>query len=494
MAETQSNGTVPKAASSASESFYSWVPSPAERRDMVELAAYHIAERSGFKTNPQECWAEAEAQVNLLLALRENQKKLQSIVDTAMDAVVTMNARGIITGWNTQAEKIFGWPREEAIGCVLHETIISPQYREAYIRRIKNFLDTGEVCLLNSRLETLALHRDGHEFLIELSITPVKAGGTYEFNSFIRDITERSAQERVARLATTVFNTMDEAVMVTDADNKIITVNPAFAVITGYSVEEVIGKSPSLLASGRHQPEFFRQLWELLSTTGGWQGEIWNRRKSGEIYVEWLSIKQVLDEEGNLTHYVALFSDISERKVAEERMHHLAHYDVLTDLPNRALFRDRLQQAFATAKRGKARLALMFVDLDEFKPINDTHGHNIGDMLLKEVATRIQDCVRESDTVARIGGDEFIVLLPTIDAKDDAMKVAEKIRYALDQHFELASESLHISSSIGVAIYPEHGSDEKMLLKNSDTAMYHAKKSGRNNVQLYRPEMQECGA
>lgn len=487
MAEPQNKNAIP----SASEAFAAWTPTPAERRDMVEVAAYHLAERSGFKANPQECWAAAEAQVSLMLALRESQKKLQAIVDTAMDAVVTMNAGGIITGWNTQAESMFGWRREEVIGRVLHETIIPPQYREAHIRGMKHFLETGEGPFLNSRVETLALHRDGREFLIELSITPVKTGNKHEFSSFIRDITERSARERIARLATTVFNTMDEAVMVVDADNRIITVNPAFAAITGYSADEVIGKNPHILASGKHPPEFYQEMWETLAATGSWQGEIWNRRKSGELYVEWISIKQVRDGKGNLTHHVAVFSDISKRKVAEERMHHLAHYDVLTDLPNRTLFRDRLQQAFAAAKRDKTRMALMFIDLDEFKPINDTHGHNVGDMLLKEVATRIQDCMRGTDTVARIGGDEFIVLLPSIEAEQDAMVVAEKIRHALNQPFELAGESLRISSSTGIAVYPEHGSEEKLLVKNADTAMYYAKESGRNNVQFYRPEMQE---
>lgn len=490
MAEPQSNSITP----SASEAFAAWTPTPAERRDMIEVAAYHLAERSGFKTNPQECWAAAEAQVSLMLALRESQKKLQSIVDTAMDAVVTMNTEGIITGWNAQAESMFGWPREETIGRVLHETIIPPQYREAHIRGMKHFLETGEGPILNSRIETLALHRDGREFLIELSITPVKTGDKYEFSSFIRDITERSAREKVARLATTVFNTMDEAVMVVDADNKIITVNPAFVSITGYSADEVTGQSPRILASGKHPPEFYKEMWETLSATGIWQGEIWNRRKSGELYVEWISIKQVRDGKGDLTHHVAVFSDISKRKVAEERMHHLAHYDVLTDLPNRTLFRDRLQQAFATAKREKTRMALMFIDLDEFKPINDTHGHNVGDMLLKEVATRIQDCMRGTDTVARIGGDEFIVLLPAIEAEQDAMIVAEKIRQALNQPFELAGESLRISSSTGIAVYPEHGSEEKLLVKNADTAMYYAKENGRNNVQFYRPDMQERNA
>lgn len=288
------------------------------------------------------------------------------------------------------------------------------------------------------------------------------------------------------RLASTVFDSVDDAVAITDVDNRIITVNPAFTRITGYAADEVIGKNPKVLASGLQPPEFYKELWDALITTDGWNGEIWNRRKNGEVFVEWLSIKRVHDEDGNLTHHVAVFSDISERKATAERIQHLAHHDILTDLPNRILFTDRLQQAIANAKRESKHIAVLYLDLDKFKQINDTHGHDIGDLLLKEVAARLLDCVRDSDTVSRIGGDEFLVLLPTIEEEKDAILVAEKIRHTLNQAFELANYSLHISSSIGIAVFPEHGSDEITMLKNADAAMYAAKKHGRNNVKLYQ--------
>jgi diguanylate cyclase (GGDEF)-like protein/PAS domain S-box-containing protein len=480
---------MPQASSSASEYFATWLPTPAERHDMVEVAAYYIAQRAGFNGNPRECWAAAEAQVDLMLALRESEKKLQTIIDTALDAVVMMDSEGIITGWNIRAENMFGWPRNEAIGRVLHETIIPPQYRESHVSGLKLFLKTGEGRVLNARIETLALHRDGHEFLIEVSVTAVKTGEKFEFSSFIRDITEQSAREKASRLATTVFNTVNEAVVVTDPDNNIIAVNPAFTAVTGYPAEEVIGKNPRLLSSGTHPPEFYREFWGTLISTGSWQGEIWNRRKNGELYVEWLSVNRVLDNMGRLTHHVAAFSDISKRKAVEEKVHHLAHYDPLTDLPNRALFSDRLQQALIAARRDKTHMALMYLDLDQFKPVNDTFGHAVGDLLLKEAAQRMQGCMRESDTVARVGGDEFIVLLPTVEAERDAAAVAEKIRHALNRPFALVGHSLHVSSSIGIAVYPEHGSDEKSLVKNADTAMYYAKESGGDNVRLYQPDM-----
>jgi diguanylate cyclase (GGDEF)-like protein/PAS domain S-box-containing protein len=308
------------------------------------------------------------------------------------------------------------------------------------------------------------------------------------------ELAERKRAEEGLRLAATVVRTVEEAVLVTDANNLIVSVNPAFTAITGYSPEDVIGKNPRIFRSGKHSTEFYKELWGTLLATGSWRGEIWDRRKDGESYVKWLSIKLVRNEDGQLTHHLAVFSDISERKAAEERMQHLAHHDVLTDLPNRALFNDRLQQGIAQAKRDKTRMALMFLDLDKFKPINDTLGHAVGDLLLKEVARRLLNCVRESDTVSRIGGDEFIVLLPAINAEQDAMLVADKILHVLARPFALDGTSLNISVSIGLAMYPEHGSDERALTKNADMAMYYAKAGGRNNVKLFQSDMIKNGA
>ncbi len=309
---------------------------------------------------------------------------------------------------------------------------------------------------------------------------PLRMIGTHS------DISERHAREEELRLASTVFLTMDEAVTVTNADNEIVSVNPAFSVITGYFAHEVIGKNPRLLASGTQGADYYQAMWKQLTSSGSWHGEIRNRRKSGEIYVEWLSIKKVCNPQGVLTHYVAVFSDISERKATEERMHHLAHFDVLTELPNRALVADRLQQALARAKRDKKSMALMFIDLDKFKPVNDELGHQVGDLLLKQVARRLSACARrESDTVGRIGGDEFVVLLTDVSLPSNAIRVAERIRQALEQAFEIGPHLIHISSSIGIALFPQQGSDQASLLKSADAAMYQAKENGGNRVQLF---------
>ncbi|MCX7170149.1 MAG: diguanylate cyclase [Proteobacteria bacterium] len=306
---------------------------------------------------------------------------------------------------------------------------------------------------------------------------PLRMIGTHS------DISERHQREEALRLAAMVFNTVDEAVAVTDRENRIVSVNPAFAAITGYLAEEVIGKDPKLLASGMHPPEFYQDMWQTLSASGGWHGEICNRHKNGKLYVEWLSIKRVCDQQDVTTHYVAVFSDITERKAAEEHMQYLAHYDLLTGLANRTLFTDRLQQTIAKARRDRTSLALMFIDLDEFKPVNDLFGHHVGDLLLKQVASRLQECLRrESDTVGRLGGDEFVVILPEIEATRDALGVAEKILHTLNQPFDIAGHAIRISASIGIAVFPEHGGDEKLLLKSADAAMYRAKVGGRNRL------------
>jgi diguanylate cyclase (GGDEF)-like protein/PAS domain S-box-containing protein len=318
-----------------------------------------------------------------------------------------------------------------------------------------------------------------------------------------RELIERKRAEEGLRLAATVVKTVEEAVLVTDTNNLIVSVNPAFTTITGYLPEEVVGKNPRMLASGKHSEEFYKEMWASLLATGSWHGEIWDKHKNGKVYIKAISIKLVRDEHGRLSHHLAVFSDITERKAVEERMQHLAHYDVLTDLPNRALFSDSLKQEIARAKREqqdkrdrvhKKHMALMFLDLDKFKPINDTLGHDVGDLLLKEVAKRLLSCARESDIVSRIGGDEFVVLLPTVETDQDAMRVADKILHALDLPFELAGHRLHISVSIGLVLYPEHGIDELTLTKNADIAMYYAKASGRNNVKLFQMEMLGTGA
>jgi diguanylate cyclase (GGDEF)-like protein/PAS domain S-box-containing protein len=302
---------------------------------------------------------------------------------------------------------------------------------------------------------------------------------------FARDITERKKIEEELRIAAIAFESQ-EGMIITDANAIILKINQAFTKMTGFTAEEAVGYKMNLLKSGKHDASFYAEMWESIKQRGSWQGEIWNRRKNGNIYPEWLTITAVTDGGGDVTHYVGTMIDITVRKTVEEQMHHLAHHDVLTNLPNRTLLADRLHQALAQARREKGMLALMFLDLDKFKPVNDELGHDVGDLLLKEVATRLQNCVkRESDTVSRLGGDEFVILLPLIEEEHDAAVVAEKALQALSQPFEIEQHTINISCSIGIAVYPEHGKDAHALMINADNAMYKAKQAGRSCFSFF---------
>lgn len=301
----------------------------------------------------------------------------------------------------------------------------------------------------------------------------------------VRNMAERRRADLDLRIAAIAFDSQD-GMIVTNADNVILRVNAAFTKITGYTAEEAIGKTPRLLRSDRHDEKFYADMWETVAQTGGWHGEIWHRRKNGDVYPEQLTLNAVKDSDGQVTHYVGVLQDISKRKQLEEDVKQLAFYDPLTRLPNRRLFNDRVSQTLKLAKRAQSRLALMFVDLDKFKPINDQHGHETGDWVLQEVAQRLVRCLRASDTAARVGGDEFLVILPDIQTGDDALAVAEKIRMAMAQPFVTPSQLLlQVSASIGIAIYPEHANNEQDLLRLGDRAMYQAKASGGNSVVVY---------
>lgn len=308
----------------------------------------------------------------------------------------------------------------------------------------------------------------------------------YRREKRITSTREAARRSEYERLAATVFETVLEAVMVTDAEQRIIAVNPAFTRITGYSAEEAIGADFSLLASGYHNDEFYQMLQQSLTTQGHWEGEVRNRRKTGEIFVTWLSINQVRDDFGQILHLVTGFSDITEYCVEAERIAHLAHHDLLTGLPNRALLFDRLRQGLRQAHRDRGLLALIFFDLDKFKPVNDNLGHLVGDHLLQELATRLQGEVRAADTLARLGGDEFVILLPVIKDGHDAVAVAEKIRMAVDQPFLIDQHHIDISASIGIAFYPDHATDAEGLMQCADSAMYLAKTRGGNRFVLYQ--------
>lgn len=296
---------------------------------------------------------------------------------------------------------------------------------------------------------------------------------------------ERKKAEDKLRLAASVFENTTEGIKLTDEQGNIQSVNPAFTKITGYREEEVIGKNASILKSGRHNADFYKKMWESLQKTDNWKGEIWNRRKTGEVYPQLMNISAIKDEKNNTKNYVAVFSDITQVKLSEERLNFLAHHDPLTELSNRILFQDRLKQSLTRAERNKEIVALLFFDLDRFKIINDTLGHSIGDLVLLSVTKRLKECVRKTDTISRWGGDEFTVILPSIKHIQDAAKAAQKILDSLAKVFVIKEHEFFISASIGIALYPSDGHDTETLIKNADSAMYHAKDRGKNNYQFY---------
>ena len=310
-----------------------------------------------------------------------------------------------------------------------------------------------------------------------------------------RDITDLKHIEEQLRIAATVFES-NEGMLVTDANQVIIRGNRAFTLISGYTTEEVIGKTQSMFNSGRQDDKFFSRMWETIRNTGSWQGEVWNRRKSGEIFPEFLTITAVKDPSGIVTNYVTTFQDITKSKAAEDEIKNLAFNDPLTHLPNRRLLTDRLQQAISSCIRTGKEAALLFIDLDNFKTLNDTLGHDIGDLLLQQVAQRLGTCVREVDTVARLGGDEFVVILEdlsglTIEAAAQTKVVGEKILSTLNLPYQLSKHECHNTPSIGVTLFNGDNVAIDELFKQADIAMYQAKKAGRNSLRFFDPQMQE---
>lgn len=291
------------------------------------------------------------------------------------------------------------------------------------------------------------------------------------------------------RLSAIVFENTRECITITDADGNIIDVNPAFSRITGYTHEEVLGKNPRFLKSGHHDQAFYAAMWQSINTTGCWSGELWNRTKNGGCYPELRSISAITDTQGVVTHYIGISSDISKLKQHEKQLEHIAHYDALTGIPNRVLLADRMKQAIAQAKREQKLLGVCYLDLDGFKPVNDTLGHQAGDQVLIEIARRIGNILREGDTVARLGGDEFVVLLPDLNHAEECIATLKRLHENIALPIYIQDQSFLLTVSIGVSIFPGDGNDPDMLLRHADQAMYVAKQSGKNRYHLYDPTL-----
>ncbi|MDO9233710.1 MAG: EAL domain-containing protein [Methylotenera sp.] len=424
----------------------------------------------------------------------EERERLLAIIEESPDFIATFDMKARIKYLNKAGGKLVRLPADVDLA-PLEIRDMHPDWASKLV------LEKGIPTALQQGFwhgETALLDREGHEKPVAelLMVHRDKFGKPEMLSTIMRDISSIKHTENELRIAAIAFESQ-EGMIVTDANNNILRVNLAFTAITGYTSEEAVGQTPRLLSSGRQDKAFYEAMWERLNQTGAWEGEIWNRRKSGEVYPEHLTITAVKEASGTVTNYVATLTDITMSKAASDEIKNLAFYDPLTRLPNRRLLLDRLQQALAASTRSEQRGALLFLDLDHFKTLNDTLGHDAGDLLLQQVANRLSNCVREGDTVARLGGDEFVVLLEDlseqpIEAAAQTVVIAQKILASLNQPYQLGMHEHHSTPSIGATLFNDHEAGLEAILKQADIAMYQSKTEGRNTLRFYDPKMQEA--
>ena len=411
-------------------------------------------------------------------ALRQSEKRHRRIIDSTAEGFAELDGDGRLVAVNDALCRMLGYTRDEMIGRHATDFAEGPG-RRVLVQQLALRADTEQ-----RRYELPLTTKDSRVVQLRVNSTSWFDHEDGRIRSFglMTDITTEKQLEENQRLAAAILNAVRDGIMVTDLERRIQQVNPAFTVITGYTAEEALGRSPSLLASGRHGLDFYDNVWRTIGEQGYWQGDLWNRRKDGALFVSATTIVPIREDTGRITHFVDVLHDITNRKEDEERAWHLANYDALTGLPNRLLLNDRLSQAVGRAQRNGSRFAVLYVDLDGFKPVNDRFGHAAGDELLQAAARRLQGCVRGSDTVARLGGDEFVVVLPETVERAAAETVARKILGELHAPYRLAVGEAVTTASIGAALFPPDGQDVDKLLAAADRAMYRAKSAGKNRI------------
>lgn len=417
---------------------------------------------------------------------QESEERFRRLADNMRDLVCQIDMSGTILYLSPSYRTVLGYETEALLGRSIFAHV-HPEDRKMASAICQTSLAQGEVGQAQFRYRCA----DGDYLWLEAVGNPLFDTDGKVCGAVVgsRDITERKRVESELRLAVRVFESSREAIVITDAKSRILSVNRAFSDITGYAADEVVGRTPRLLASGRHDRDFYQSMWHAVVTEGHWQGEIWNRRKDGEIYPEWLGITAVYDSQGHLTHYIGIFSDLSERKATADQIEFLVHHDPLTALPNRVLLHDRLERALAQAERQHTTVALLVLDLDRFKLINDSLGHELGDQLLQLVAVRLYRHVREMDTVSRQGSDEFLILLPDTGIEGADRVVGNLLKCLENEPFSIAEHALSITASIGISLYPAHGRDSDSLLKHAGTALDYAKNGGGNTHRFFTASM-----
>lgn len=425
----------------------------------------------------------------LVTATRSYDNRVRAIVDNVAEGIITIDASGLIESFNPAAETLFGFPANEVIGKNIKQ-LMPPPYQEYHDHYLQQYASTGKRrCLGQGFREVEGMRKDGSTFPMDLSISELALPDKQLFIGIVRDISRRKQDEaEMAKLSLAIEQSAD-AVMITDKNGLIEYVNFGFENTTGYRRREVLGKHASILKSGAQDTNFYRNLWQRVDEGNVFHEIFINRKKNGNLYYEEKTITPLRDSQGRITHFISTGKDITERMRTQKRLHFLAYHDVLTTLPNRLLFMDRITHAIAHARRNKSILALLFLDLDRFKKINDTLGHTAGDTLLIQVAERLRQILRQDDTIARLSGDEFAILLQDLHHVDDVLPIASKIIQQFNESIFIEHHELFISASIGIATFPNDGKDAETILKNADTAMYAAKARTRGSYSFYTSDM-----
>jgi diguanylate cyclase (GGDEF)-like protein/PAS domain S-box-containing protein len=427
-----------------------------------------------------------EREQNLL----DTEIRIREFFNTSADAIIMLR-KGEIEEFNPAALHLFGYGNKQSglKGAVPYE--ISPRYQPDGRLSKEKMEEMHAIAMAKGthRFEWQYCTYDKRLFWGEVTLTALDGSHDAFMYAMVRDITDRKNAERELQLSAQVFEGSQEGIVIFDDKWCAMRVNAAFTAMIGYTEQEIVGIAKPMLRSNMHDPEFYEQIKETVRRHDHWQGEIWGQRRNGATFPAWASVSAVRGADQRIVNYIVIFSDISERKASEERIRHLSEHDFLTGLPNRVLLLDRLHQAIATARRNRGKLAMLFLDLDRFKNINDSLGHHIGDKLLQTVAERIKKCVRNNDTVSRQGGDEFVVMLTEIGGSEQVAHIAANILQAISIPFQIENHTLTVTTCVGISMYPDDGRDEDTLIKNADTAMYHAKESGRNNYQFFDHDM-----